>query len=302
MIYICVPTFKETNSIISFFTSIEKLNYSNITVVIVNACPGDETSIFIQKIIKIYNFSILELHGNEKEYWSATVNRGLIKILQLGKSTDFILICNSDIIFEHGSLENFDQIKDLFQNFQIGALTISNNIVVSSGVIVLSWLLTLNKHIFCGLNYDIIPKNKLFEVNYLPTRFLLVSIENVRKIGIMKYQLLPHYGADYEFSLRLSKNGCRPFLYTGIAISSNRENTGLNIYVKETILLDRVKNFFSIKNPSNPYYRSIYILLSYPLYSIPTALLAYLLRSIIETILSGKQIKKLFNNISRPFK
>ena len=302
MIYICVPTYKETSSIMLFIRSIDKLKYSNITVVIVNASPGDETTKFIQSITNNYNFKILELNGNENEYWSATVNRGLVKILEIGETTDFILICNADIIFEYGSLENFDQIKDLLQNFQIGALTISNNEVVSSGVVVNSWFLTINKHIFSGINYNLIPKNKLFEVTYLPTRFLLVSIENVRKSGIMNSQFLPHYGADYEFSLRLSKNGCRPFIYTGIAISSNRENTGLSVYVNELTLIDRINNLFSIKNPSNPYYRSVYIILSYPSYSIPTALLLYLSRSLIETILTGKQIKKLFNNISRPFK
>lgn len=301
MIYICVPTYKETNAIILLIESIVNLNYTNITVVVINAYPGDETSFFIKKNINKYNFILLELAGNESEYWSATINRGLIKILEIGKPNDFILICNADIIFEKANFHFFDQYKHLLYNFQIGALTISNNIVVSSGIKVYSWLFTINKHIFHGINYDKIPQNKLFEVDYLPTRFLLVSIENVKKSGIIKSKFLPHYGADYEFSLRLSKNGCRPFLYTGITISSNRNNTGLSGYVKKTTLSNRFKNLFSIKNPSNPYYRSIYIILAYPFYSIPTALLAYLLRSLIETLFSGNLIKKILHNKARPF-
>ena len=55
------------------------------------------------------------------------------------------------------------------------------------------------------------------------------------------------------------------------------------------------------KNPSNPKFRIIFVLLVYPVYAIPTAILAYLIRTIIETVLDKKYIFYLFGNKERGF-
>ena len=51
----------------------------------------------------------------------------------------------------------------------------------------------------------------------------------LRDLGIMEDRLLPHYGADYEFSHRLVAAGYPAFLNTDIRIMSDVSNTGTSV-------------------------------------------------------------------------
>ena len=183
----------------------------------------------------------------------------------------------------------------------MGALCLSHNVAISSGVQIKSWVMTSHFHPFAGTSKVNIPNDLCVRVNLLATRCMLIPVEAVAKSGLVAERLLPHYGADMEFSHRLCKSGYVPYIYTGACINVDTSNTGQSIYNKESKLLDRILSLMSIRNLSNPWYRTILVLLIYPWYAWPTAISAYLLRTLIETLLSKNQIKLYFGHEGRGY-
>lgn len=108
----------------------------------------------------------------------------------------------------------------------------------------------------------------LTEGNCASTRSLFFRVGDFRKIGGFHPILLPHYGSDYEWTIR----ACRKHQYRVVCDLSlqylmNEETTGDNQYAKLTR-----KKLMSKRSISNPLYKISYILLVTPLGLIPTAL------------------------------
>ncbi len=297
----CVPTYCEPQKVTEILDSCKNIKYRPFELFIVNANPEDETSEIIANYRKSIDYELVEVEGHKDEFWSGTVNRGLRKILDTADQKGWLLLMNVDIKFDTDIVDLLIQ-KALKQgNCQMGAISTSDKYVISSGVQMKSWLATLTLHPYAGMNRESIPNNLLVKVDYLPTRCMLFPVEALNKVGIISEKWLPHYGADYEFSRRLARAGYVPYIYTGGRIEVDKENTGQSVYSRQVGFCERVSNLMNIKNPSNPKFRIIFVFLVYPLYAIPTATIAYLLRSLIEVALNKQQIFMLFDNKERGF-
>lgn len=297
----CVPTYCEPKKVTKYLDSCNFIKYRPFQLVIVNANPGDKTSEIIKQEKKLRDYEIVEVCGHNNEFWSGTVNRGLRLIAENAKPEDWILIANIDIVFDTDIVSLLLEQALKQGHCQMGAISTSNDYAVSSGVQVKSWLTTSTVHPYAGINIESIPNGELIKVDYLPTRCMLFPVEALTKVGLISDKWLPHYGADYEFSRRLARAGCIPYFYTGGRIEVDKKNTGQSVYSSQTNCFERMSNLMNIKNPSNPKFRIIFVLLVYPVYAIPTAILAYLIRTIIETVLDKKHIFYWFGNKERGF-
>jgi len=300
-VIICTPTYREPQKVADFLKSCQIIKYRPLKVVIANANPGDETSELIKQEKKLRDYEIVEIFGHNDEFWSATVNRGLRFISENAKPEDWILIANIDIVFGADIVDLLLEQALNQGSCQIGAISTSNNYAISSGVQIKSWLTTSTVHPYAGVDIENVPTSLLIEVDYLPTRCMLFPVEALMKVGVISHKWLPHYGADYEFSHRLAKAGYTPYIYTGVSIKVDKQNTGKSVYSHKSSFGERLSNLMDIKNPSNPKFRINFVLLVYPVYAIPTAMLAYFVRTIIETILDKKQIHYLFGRKERGF-
>lgn len=294
-VFICIPTYREPQKVLKLLNSCSHIRYRPFQIVIVNANPGDKTSEIIKNKQNTIDYEITEIQGEPSEFWSATVNRGFKEILKLSKKEDWILLMNVDVEFNNDIVELL--IKKAIEqgDCQISALSLSKKYVISSGVRVKSWLLSLTHHPYAGYKLDQVKPDELIPVDYLPTRCLLFPVKSINNSELIAEKLLPHYGADYEFTHRLSMNKYKPFIYTNVWVEVDTNNTGESVYSQEKNILQRVSNIMSIKNPSNPKFRVIFVLLVYPLYAIPTAIFFYLARTFLEVSLGGKKIRTLLN-------
>ncbi|QYX29900.1 glycosyltransferase family 2 protein [Sphaerospermopsis torques-reginae] len=297
----CVPTYREPEKVADFLKSCENIRYRPFKLIIVNANPGDETSKIIEKYKVLTDYEISEVYGQADEFWSATVNRGLNAVLKDYQPDDWVLISNVDIKFTHDIVSLLLEEAIKHRNCQIGAICTSDHHVISSGVQIKSWLATLTRHPYAGVNANDLESNLLIKVEYLPTRCIIFPAETLTKVGLVADKWLPHYGADYEFSRRLARAGYTPYIYTGVSIEVDTKNTGKSIYSTKSSLFERISNLMSMKNPSNPRFRIIFVLLVYPLYAIPTAVVAYLLRSFIEISFDKHRIVSIFGKHERGF-
>jgi GT2 family glycosyltransferase len=291
--FVVVPTFREKDKVLALLRSFQHVQDLSLRVLIANGNPGDETSAVLREW---KDSRVVELSGHPGLFWSGLVNLGLEHAVHPEANQEFVILMNADVEFTYDVISPLVAMARATPNAQLAAVTVSGERVVSSGVRVASWFLTLNRHPLAGSPADSIPQDALIAVDFLPTRCTLIPLAAVRQAGFIAQKDLPHYGADYEYTNRLRKLGYQPFIYTGARVRLDAKNTGNNVFHKRLSLGIRLRSLFSIKSPSNPIYRLRLIRLSYPLYAWPSAMFLYTLRSLVEVLLGGPAIKSLFSS------
>lgn len=286
-----IPTFRETEKIKTLIHSFDNIRDENIDIIIVNGNPNDETS---QWLRDCSDSRIIEKAGNPSLYWAGLVNVGLRHILESESHPVYVFLMNADIVFSYDILQSFLNEAKILPPCQLGVVTVSDGKIISSGVQVLSWSFTQNRHPLAGSNVSLLPKDQLIPVDFLPTRCIMFPFEALQQAGITSEEKLPHYCSDYEFTARLSRFGYKAFIATNITVEVDTHNTGNDVYYKKTSLKKRVASLFSVKSPSNPVYLTRFIRMVYPWYAKPSAIVLYLLRSLLEIVLGGAVVKRLF--------
>ena len=294
-VFVCVPTFREPRKTELFLASLKFVNYSSVEVVVINANGPDESSIIINEYSQNLNYKLTEIFGKSDEFWSASVNRGLRYIEENCADVDLIIVANIDIEFSSDIITTLVDRLKLLGNCQVGAIALSKGTAISSGVVVRSWALTLNRHPFAGLLKDSLPTDVICPVHFLPGRCFIFPVSNLKVSGLIDEMNLPHYGGDYEFSYRLSNLGCPAFIDSSVMVFADMENTGLSIYDNRSGIAERFSQLWSIKNPSNPYYRMVMVKRMFPFYWIPFGVFFYFLRSFVEVLLGGRLLLRVLN-------
>jgi GT2 family glycosyltransferase len=300
-VFLCVPTFKEPSKVLAFLQALNFIKYRPITVLIANANPGDQSESIIYEKSKLVDYDLRQVDGISSEYWSGTINRALTVALQESNDDDLLVIMNIDIQFESDVINQLINNIDMLGCSQVAAICHNNGRVISSGVIVRSWFAGINRHPMAGYYLSDIPSNYSIEVNFLPTRCLMVPISEVKRNGIMLDKSLPHYGADYEFTRRLALNGCPAYLLGNVNVECDISNTGASVFDRADTIFQRLNSCTSIKNPSNLRYRLRFITCTYPWWARPTAMCSYIIRTFLEVIFGGVILRRLFPGKERGF-
>ena len=290
--FVVVPTFQEKAKIAALLGCFARVKDDTVRILIVNGNPGDETSAYLRQH---QDRRVLELPGNPGLFWSGLVNIGLRHILHNETGQEFVIIMNADIEFDGGALASLLAKARANPGTQIAAVTVADHKVISSGVKVASWLLTLNRHPLAGTPQEELPADALIPVDFLPTRCTLIPFEAVKKTGLIPEKKLPHYGGDNEYTNRVRKMGYPAYIFTGTQVWVDAQNTGVDVFHKNVPPGKRLRSIFSIKSTANPIYRLRFVRMAYPWYAWPSAMLLYLVRSLLEVLLGGAAIKSLFH-------
>tara|TARA_B100000767_G_C19748007_1_gene529430 strand:+ start:887 stop:1810 length:924 start_codon:yes stop_codon:yes gene_type:complete len=302
-LFIIAPTFKEVSSVARFFNSIKRQETKrHIVVFICNANPGDETS---ELLLDIANdeFRVKEVQGKPDEFWTATVDRGVSLLRsQSLNANDIALIANIDIEFDATCLSKIEMLMDEKQlSIQIGGLGHNLGVAISSGVKLKSLFFGINQHPLAGMELKSLTSKEPIKVDYLPGRCIALSAQKLISEGFVDSKKFPHYGADYVFSAMLGRTGCDAFVLPTARYAADVSNTGLSVYSKDSNFFDRLSVLFSKRNPGNPMYRIKFVLAIYDKKFWPTVIISFLLRTGIELILGGSQVKKIFGTTGRGY-
>ncbi len=303
VIYICAPTFREPEAVVSFVRSIESLlKPAQVHLVIVNANPGDQTSTFLNGYSG--SLRLTEIHGVADEFWTATVNRAFSFVLEKAEAENSLLwLCNIDIVPDEESLEELlSYYSSLGPNVHLSSLGYYQGKFIYSGFNYKSWFLGLSHHPFSGIqvsgsNIPDIP----VPVDMVPGRNVLIPVKALQRVGLMNSEIFPHYNADLVLSHLLSSAGYQGYICPKAKFFSDRSNTGLSVYSAKYTFRQRLSNFMSKKNPSHPKFRYLFIKEVFPWYALPSALLIYMIKSLVEVLFGGSVIRRLFGVVGRGY-
>lgn len=294
-VHVVAPTFRESGLVPAFLEAWSRVEGAELRIWLVNANPGDETSELVAEWQQ--RLPVSEIPAHPDLFWSGLTAMGLREIAAVAEESDFVLITNVDVRPLPENLERvFAKVPDPNQ-VQVAIPVVGDSgTILSAGVRVRSWPLSLNVHLGEGLSPAEFSVEGVLPATYLPTRFLLLPATAVRRGHFPDAGQLPHYCADYEYTNRLRLAGFAPLVFGGTHAELSEKNTGFDTFLMPTRFRERVARIWNIKCPYNFRYRYRFVRLTYPAWAFLPGLITHFAKIFLEIGLGGRRLRHLRKN------
>lgn len=278
-----------------FYSSVEKQNYQNKHLYIVDNSTTQDSFNLTQELLqgKDIEYTIINNEGNNVGVAQAN-NQGIEHALKDG--CEYLLITNNDLIFDKEDTLS----KMIFMAEQEQCKLVSPVIFSYPEKKVWYAGAFFNKkkaiapHLYEGAEYNDVYSKIPKECDYAPTCFLLVHVSIFSTVGTMDARYFAYYD-DTDFLYRAYRVGNRvriinePLVFHKVSTS-----TGGGLSLFGAYYLTRNRIFFARKNIEAPYciisiFFTIITRLMYPLYR-KTPYKVY--KAFIRGIIDGLMLKK----------
>jgi len=272
-IYILLPVHNRKNVTQIFVESLLAQTLRNYHLILIDDGSTDGTTRMVRSAITSDSLTVIK--GNGKWWWAGSLQRGIDWLKRKDCfPEDMLLIINDDVSFGASFLEKaISFLKDKERT-----LLLAQFIDKKTGSIEES-----------GMNANV--KKQMFKVassvediNCLSTRGLFLRFSDLLEIGDFYPYLLPHYGSDYEFTLRAYRKGFSLITTPEVVICPDTSQTGFH-GIETSNFLDYLFKSFSKKNVCNPIYRSVFIAFTAPKLHVPHLVFSVWIRFFISIIL-----------------
>jgi GT2 family glycosyltransferase len=279
-IFILLPVHNRREITRRFINCLRKQTYDNFHLILIDDGSNDGTDEMARESIS----SLTILKGTGDWWWAGALHHGYQMLKGIIKNeNDFVLLINDDTEFDDNFLQTGKNLLEKKQNSLILAVCYDKQTkkAITAGVNI-NW----EKFTFRDCSID-------EKINCLSTRGLFLRFKDIQKIGGFHRFLLPHYFSDYEFTARAYRKGFRlianPQLKLLLDIQHNDNTHNISNNKRFSAI---VKELFSKKNPTNPFYSIIFILLACP----------WKYKLINMLMVCTKSIKRLFDQITASHK
>jgi GT2 family glycosyltransferase len=188
------------------------------------------------------------LNGDGNLFWTAAINRGIKVALALG--SDYVFTLNNDTVASPDLLEKMILGAQTAPDALLGALDIDN---ISRkpyyGGEIVNWKWSSSRFLLNSLKEE--EQVGLHEVSLFPARGLLIPRNVFETIGLFEEKKLPHYMADYDFTLQAKKRGFKVYCNFDAKVYTYPEEGGDRKIRKQKTLRNYVKHLFDIKGGGN---------------------------------------------------
>lgn len=225
--------------------------YKDIVLVLVDDGCTDGT----QEMVKSKMADAVILKGDGNLWWGGALHMGYQWLINNIADDDIVMFANDDTQFESDYLEIAADLINKNPKCMItgcGYNKFTNEQV--DGVI--HW------DFKTGTGSGVLTPTD--EGNCASTRSLFLTGEILRETGGFHPKTLPHYGSDYEWTIRAVRNGFRILSFEELKYTFDPGTTGDNDLEKLT-----VKKLFSKRSSANPIYKMNFIFLSTPVNYLP---------------------------------
>lgn len=244
MIYIVIPVHNRKATTLKCLHHLQLQSYRDYQIVVVDDGSTDGTAVAITTDYP----AVTLLYGDGQLWWTGAIVKGIQHVLQTATQSDYVLSLNNDVIVEADYLQQLLNASTANGNAVVGSLCkdIKDHTKVLDAGIRISWR---------PYRYSQVPYRPTqpytTAVDTISGRGVLIPIPVIKQIGNFARQQFPHYGADYEYGLRIKASGLPLVIANRAIVYLNDDLTGFR--PQQTILSyrDAWKKMFSIKSPAN---------------------------------------------------
>lgn len=191
---------------------------------------------------------VIVLPGDGNLFWTAAINRGIKHALNSG--ADYIITLNNDTVPSPDFVEKMlsaaeKQSPSLLGALEIDALTDKPYY----GGEIFNWKWWRSEFLL-----DVLEKEQqrgLHEVSLFPGRGLLIPRIVFDKVGLFEEKGLPHYMADYDFTLMAKRNGFKVYCNYEARLYTYPDEGGDHKIRKLKTVSNYFKHLFDVKGGGN---------------------------------------------------
>ncbi|HJT00350.1 MAG TPA: glycosyltransferase family 2 protein [Terriglobales bacterium] len=238
--WIVIPVHNRKPLTLACLASLARQTCSDFAVMVVDDGSTDGTSEAIQE-------SFPQVHlicGSGDLWWTRATNLGVQHALEHGAIR--VVTLNDDLECTPDCLQRLLEAADLHPEALLGcaACDIATGKLIHKGALV-DWK---SARFDCPVQP---AGSDLLEVSHLPGRGMLVPARVFQKIGLFDAKGLPHYGADYDFSLRAKAAGFDIFCAADARICSHLQESGTTKLFAQRSLRNYLHHLFGMKGGGN---------------------------------------------------
>lgn len=269
MLYIITAVHDRYDITYKFVQQIKQQTYNDgIHLILVDDGSSDGTAEMVEREFAEYNhkeeLTCTILRGNGNLWWGGSLHLAYkwVRANLKDSKKDYLLISNDDVIWDKNYLQTGINILQEY-GADSRVLLFGLGYSINSGELIDK----LYYHDYSNKHEDPAHESSDGIGDCCSTRSLYMHVGDMIEIGGFHPVLLPHYGSDYEWTIRASKKGFAIRSDNRLSYKYDEETTGDNYYEKLTI-----KKLFSKRSAANPFYRIIGIFMMTPVRYIPREL------------------------------
>lgn len=253
-VYVLIPCHNNKQDVLALLGCLRIQTYPEMSIVLVDDGSTDGTGEAVREISPETTI----LHGKGNLWWTGANVLGIEYILGLARPSDFVLLLNNDVAVDNDYVRKLVEASVAHARAIVGSALYDFHSLrfVESGIF-------LDQRLRASVNRDA-ASAEIREcddhVNVLPGRGTLVPIEVFSSVGTLDCRRFPHYGADYEFSVRARRAGYKLIVAHLAKVYAKLDVTGLECPVGKVLSLRECGEFlFSRKSKIHIVYHLRYV-------------------------------------------
>jgi len=249
-VYILLPVYNRKNITLRFISLLKQQDYLNYSLLLIDDGSTDGTAEAVCKDLP----QTIVLKGKGNWWWGGSLHQGYkwIRKQNIAES-DIVLIINDDTVIKNNFITSAVPILNQNKKTLVlaAAYDIETNVLADAGI-----SYDFNQNIFH-------KPDENHPVNCLSTRGLFLKATDFIDLGGFYPRLLPHYGSDYEFTVRAHNKGYRLICSEEIKLWLDEITTGVH-GIESYKWKEFWKVYLSKRYTGNPIYVLNYYLLTFP--------------------------------------
>jgi GT2 family glycosyltransferase len=203
MVHALIPAHNNKPEVVEVLHCLERQQYGDVQVLLVDDGSTDGTGEEVQSQFP----HVRILRGNGQLWWTGANVLGVSDIMERADNRDFILLLNNDLSMDDDYVGALVTCSEHLGRAMVGSTIVDDE---RRDRMVAGLRLDRRLRITERTDASAIRQSEYDDqVDVLPGRGTLVPIEVFQRIGTFNGRRLPHYGADYEFSIRAKRAGFR---------------------------------------------------------------------------------------------
>jgi GT2 family glycosyltransferase len=198
------------------------------------------------------------LQGDGNLWWTGAIVLGVNHVLSRAQPKDSVLLLNNDLTIDDDYLQSLVEVSSRQERAIVGSTLFDfhSRRFVEAGI-----TMDYQLNLFPNTKWDQVVSRDVDEhVDVLPGRGTLIPVDVFSTIGTFNRRKLPHYGSDYEFSVRAKRAGYKLVIAHKARVYSRQDMTGLECPDTNVIsLTECCKLLFSRKSKTNIVYYLNYV-------------------------------------------
>lgn len=222
LVNVIIPVFNRIDFTRQCIRQLKQQTYPSVRIIVSDGGSTDNSP----SILRDEFSDVIVLTSKVELWWAGSMALGIDWVLgNKPAADDYVLMMNNDTTFPPEYIEKLVSVSKKHNGAAVGALTV--NAKDHSHILDAGEYVTWQPYRFPVKTTVAAFESEVTDVQVLPGRGSLLTINSISVAGNLRFDKLPHYLSDYEFFYRVRETGTNLVVTYGTWVGSYVDVTGI---------------------------------------------------------------------------